>query len=86
MFVILSYDVNKKRDGRALKICRKYLVHIQKSVFEGNISKSGLDKLKMELESVLDMKSDSVCIYSMDSFQSIKKEQIGVFEDNSNIF
>lgn len=34
MFIILSYDINKKRVGKILKICRKYLVHVQKSVFE----------------------------------------------------
>ena len=38
MYVILVYDINQKQVGRALKICRKYLMHVQKSVFEGNIT------------------------------------------------
>lgn len=50
MYVILVYDINQKRVGKALKICRKYLTHIQKSVFEGNITESRLKALKEELK------------------------------------
>ena len=46
MFVILTYDVNKKRVNKIKKICKKYLVHVQNSVFEGNITDSRLNKLK----------------------------------------
>ena len=49
MFVIVTYDVNVKRNNKVLKICRKYLVHVQKSVFEGNITEAKLGKLKSEL-------------------------------------
>ena len=50
MFVIVTYDVNEKRNNKVLKICRKYLVHVQKSVFEGNITEAKLRKLKSELK------------------------------------
>ena len=49
MFVIVVYDINRKRVGRALKICRNYLDHVQKSVFEGNITEGQLKQLKNEL-------------------------------------
>ena len=52
MFVILTYDVNSKRVGKALKICRKYLSHVQRSVFEGNITEGKLRKLQKELQRV----------------------------------
>lgn len=44
MYVILVYDIicdekGKKILPKVFKICKKYLVHIQNSVFEGNISK-----------------------------------------------
>ena len=35
MFVVLVYDVKQERVGKVLKICRKYLTHVQNSVFEG---------------------------------------------------
>ena len=85
MFVILSYDVNQKRVGKALRICRKYLAHIQKSVFEGRLTEGQLEKLKRELKRAIDPDKDSVCIYCMESVKYAKKEQIGVMERNSNI-
>ena len=48
MFVILSYDVNKKRVSKAMKICRKYLVHVHESVFEGTLTEAKLKNLKRE--------------------------------------
>ena len=75
MFVILSYDVNRKRVGKALRICRKYLAHIQKSVFEGRLTEG----------QAIDSDEDSVCIYCMESVRYAKKEQIGLIERTSNI-
>ena len=85
MFVVLAYDVNQKRVGKILRICRKYLVHMQKSVFEGIITEGSLSKMKRELSAVIDYDEDSICIYSMTVMQSICKEQIGVSEEHSNI-
>ena len=38
MFVIMVYDVGKKRVAKVLKKSRKYLHWVQNSVFEGEIS------------------------------------------------
>ena len=46
MFVIITYDVNAKRDPKVMKTLRKYLTHEQRSVFEGLITPGGLDILK----------------------------------------
>jgi hypothetical protein len=35
IFVIAAYDISPKRISKAMKICRKYLLHLQKSVFKG---------------------------------------------------
>ena len=68
-----------------MKICRKYLVHIHKSVFEGNITDAKLQRLKNELERVINTNEDSICIYEMESLKFTRKEQIGVVEDFSHI-
>lgn len=83
--VILVYDINQKRVGKALKICRKYLIHIQKSVFEGNITEAKLKALKEELGHLIDVQIDSVIIYHLDSVKYTKKEQIGIVQSTSNI-
>lgn len=85
MYIILAYDIHQKRVAKALRICRKYLIHIQKSVFEGNITESKLRALKNELENLIDVQTDSVIIYHLDSVKFTKKEQIGVVQSTSNI-
>ena len=85
MYVILIYDINQKQVGRALKICRKYLMHVQESVFEGNITEARLNALKEELAAIVDTGTDSVIIYRMDSVRYTKKEQIGNVQSLSNI-
>ena len=85
LYVLLVYDINQKQVGRALKICRKYLMHVQKSVFEGNITEARLNALKEELAAIVDTGTDSVIIYRMDSVRYTKKEQIGIVQSLSNI-
>lgn len=38
MYVILVYDIDAKRVGKMLKLCRRYLNWIQNSVFEGELT------------------------------------------------
>ena len=84
MFVILTYDVSSRRDSKIMKICRKYLTHDQKSVFEGVITEARLRKLKHEIERVIVPDEDSVNIYEFESMKYSSKEKLGVnqFDDN----
>lgn len=55
MYVVLVYDVSKDENGRKrwshiFKICKKYMSHIQNSVFEGELSKVQLIKMQNELK------------------------------------
>ena len=50
MHIIVAYDVEAKRTEKFKKICQIYLVKIQNSVFEGEISEAQLMKLKDHLE------------------------------------
>lgn len=85
MFVIVVYDINRKRVGRALKICRKYFVHVQKSVFEGNITEGQLKQLKNELFQLIKIEEDAVCIYRFESPKYARKEELGTIERKSHI-
>jgi len=78
MFVILVYDFNEKRVGKALKICRRYLNWVQNSVFEGEITAAKLTKLKAELKKVMDEEEDSVIIYRFRSTRYSQREILGV--------
>lgn len=84
MFVILVYDVNAKRTNKVMKACRKYLIHVQRSVFEGKITEAKLEKLKKEIKKICH-EEDSVMIYKFDSLKYSTKEVIGQIIVNDNI-
>ena len=69
--MILVYDIElkDKKDQRRLnwakKISRKYLHHVQKSVFEGEITLSQLARLESEILGIVDINRDSVIIYRL---------------------
>ena len=84
MFVIVTYDVNAKKNNKVLKICRKYLLHVQKSVFEGMITEAKLKRLKNELAQVIKKDEDSIMIYRFETLKYSSKEVIGVFEKDTN--
>lgn len=87
MRVILVYDIStqdkegQKRLNKARKIARRYIHHVQKSVFEGNISHSGLERLKSELLKVVDRQKDSLIIYIFDDLVNYKREILTEGED-----
>ena len=85
MFVIVTYDVSQKRVAKVMKTCRKYLTHVQKSVFEGMITEGKLGKLKNELDNLIEYAEDEICIYKVDNLKFTSKEQIGAVKTNDNI-
>ncbi len=85
MFAILVYDINEKRVAKILKICRKYLVWVQNSVFEGEITKAKLEKLKMELKKETNEKEDSVIIYTFRTTRYSNREIMGLERGGQDI-
>lgn len=69
MKVILVYDIaleepqDQNRLNKVRKIARKYMHHLQKSVFEGELTESKLENLKHEIRQAIDKDRDSVIIY-----------------------
>ncbi len=86
MYYILVYDVNEKRVGKALKICRRYLHHIQNSVFEGELTPGQCDKLKADLKKVLDYEEDSVILFASSARKWLDKEILGVEKRSTDNF
>jgi len=80
MKVILVYDIatenakDQTRLNKVRKVVRKYLHHIQKSVFEGEISLSQLERLKIEVSSIIDKNRDSVIVYTFENPTQFKRE------------
>lgn len=77
MYIILVYDVNEKRVGKMLKLCRRYVNWIQNSVFEGEITHVKLKELKSAAAKIMDKEEDSMIIFKSREEKWLKKEIIG---------
>lgn len=80
MYVILVYDINfdnltegSKVLRNVFKISKKYLHHIQNSVFEGEIDKVNLLKLKASLKKFLRI-GDSCVVFMSRNSEWLDKE------------
>lgn len=86
MYIVLVYDVSLENNGAkrwrsVFKICKRYLSHIQNSVFEGEISKVQLTQLKNELAPYIDKELDSVIIFKSRQEKWLEKEFWGKEDD-----
>ena len=86
MYIVLVDDVSQSENGarrcsRIFKICKKYLTHIQNSVFEGELSKGQLAQLQKELKEYIDKELDSVIIFKSRQEKWLDKEFWGRKDD-----
>ena len=84
--MILVYDIGQKRVGKVLKTCRKYLYWVQNSVFEGEISVANLEKLKIELNRIINVEEDSVIIYRFRTTRYSSIEIMGIKKGGQDNF
>lgn len=93
MYIILVYDIALDQNGAKVlryvfKICKKYLSHVQKSVFEGELTKSQLKKLMIELGKWIRDDKDSVIIFKNRNKKWLDKQFLGMdmSDETSNFF
>ncbi len=78
MYVVAVYDVDKKRCGKMLKLCRGYLHHIQNSVFEGEITDARLEELKIKAKKIMEEEGgDSLIVFKSRNEKWLDKEIVG---------
>ena len=86
MYVILMYDINQKRVGKMLKLCRQYLSWIQNSVFEGDITEVKLQELVSKAEKIIDKEGDSIIIFKSRNERWLDKQILGQEKSSVDIF
>jgi CRISPR-associated protein Cas2 len=92
MYIIWVYDINtedkkgQRRLRRIFKLSKQYLFHIQCSVFEGEITKAKLEKLKYEAKKIIDDKLDSLIIFKSREQKWLDKEIIGIEKGDTDSF
>lgn len=86
MYAILIYDIADEGAGARIsrnifKICKRYLSHVQKSVFEGEISESQLVELRLSIKSFIRTDLDSVILFTGNNPKWLKKQFWGIEDD-----
>jgi CRISPR-associated protein Cas2 len=83
MQVIFIYDIDltdeksgQRRLNKVREIGRKYLTHVQKSVFEGELTEGKLAKMEAEVLSVIEKDKDSVIFYTIPDGVKINRKLI----------
>ncbi len=83
MQVIFIYDIDlsdkksgQERINKLRKIGRRYLTHVQKSVFEGELTEGKLTKMEVEILKIIDKDKDSVIIYTIPDGVKINRKII----------
>jgi len=82
MYVILVYDINQKRVGKMLKLCRQYLNWIQNSVFEGELTDVKLNELLHKAKLIMLAGTDSIIVFKSRQERWLEKMVIGVEKNN----
>jgi CRISPR-associated protein Cas2 len=82
MYVILVYDMDTKRVGKMLKLCRRYLNWIQNSVFEGELTEVKLKELLNEAKGIMKLETDSIIVFTSRQEKWLEKMVIGKEKNN----
>ena len=84
MYVICTDDVNEKRCDKLKKLLRQYLFHVQKSVFEGELTLNQMKELQEKIKKIIQIE-DSVQFYYCYNNKQIYKDKLGNNSDYLNI-
>jgi CRISPR-associated protein Cas2 len=92
MYVIAMYDINtgtragQKRLRHIFKLMKKYLIRIQNSVFEGELTKAKFEEMKLKVGDIIDSKKDSVIFFKSRDVKWMDKEICGIEKDDTDNF
>ena len=78
MYVIIVYDIKVERVNKVKGFLRKHLYWIQNSVFEGEVTKSEMEKIETGLLSIIDKNMDSVIIYRFRTSDAFNRKVLGI--------
>lgn len=83
MLLVVTYDVNTasasgaKRLRKVAKLCERYGMRVQNSVFEVLVDAAQLTALKHELRKVIDLEHDSIRFYRLGNSYQNKIDTMG---------
>ena len=78
VYVVVVYDVGIERVNAVRQFLRRYLIWIQNSAFEGEISEGQMARIKAGIREIINEDEDSVIIFTVGSKKWIGKEVLGI--------
>lgn len=77
MYVIIVYDIGVERVNKVRIFLKQYLNWVQNSVFEGELTKVELKKIKDTVKNLIDKDEDAVKVYIMRSDKYLQTVELG---------
>jgi len=85
MYVIVVYDMDKLRTEKARKICQRFLIHTQNSVFEGEVTEGEFKELTSRLSSLRN-EGESIICFQINRADNVKRNVYGEDPTEEDIF
>ena len=76
--MIIVYDISVDRVSKVCNFLRRYLVRVQNSVFEGDLTDRQFADVEYGLKQIIEKKEDSVRFYVIRSQDLVKVSNMGV--------
>jgi CRISPR-associated protein Cas2 len=83
MYVIIVYDIEQERVAKVCKYLRQSLTWVQNSVFEGELTKAQLAKVKSGLSNIINTEKDAVIIYTSRDVKWMGREIMGIDKNSA---
>lgn len=83
MKIIVAYDISTENSGikrlnRVCKVCEKYGVRIQNSVFSCTLNNHDFIILKNKINQLIDLELDSILYFTLDG---VENQGISIYRD-----
>lgn len=76
VYVVVVYDMEAERTHKMLKFLRRYLTHVQNSVFEGEVTEGDLEEIRSGIDDLL-KPDESTIVYRMSSEKMVQRTVFG---------
>lgn len=76
VYIVVVYDMEADRTRKMLTFLRRYLTHVQNSVFEGDVTEGDLEKIRAGVDELLNP-GESTIIYCVSSEKLVERTVFG---------
>lgn len=85
MFTIMAYDVGEARVSKLRRLACKYLLPVQRSLFQGYLTERQLQSLKQEIARVVNPDTDRVIFYKAFDDSTLQTDELGLCAEQEMI-